>query len=283
MNALLLQLPYFCFKHNKMKYIFPLVICFLLINCKNNNNGDEPDLNVVAAPAAISYNIINTFPHDTSSFTQGLQWYNNSLFEGTGNYGNSKLLKVDLQTGKPVKKLALNENFFGEGITILKDTLYQITWQEKTCFVYDSKSLKQITTLPYETEGWGITNDGRNLIMSDGSSNLYYREPSTFRTLKIVGVTDNNGPVGNLNELEYVDGFIYANIWETNYIIKIDPSSGHVAGKLDLSGILEQAAKESPDPMYKGNVLNGIAYNAEKKSFYITGKLWPLVFELKLN
>src|ERR1044071_5670150 len=140
MNALLLQLPYFCFKHNKMKYIFPLVICFLLINCKNNNNGDEPDLNVVAAPAAISYNIINTFPHDTSSFTQGLQWYNNSLFEGTGNYGNSKLLKVDLQTGKPVKKLALNENFFGEGITILKDTLYQITWQEKTCFVYDSKS-----------------------------------------------------------------------------------------------------------------------------------------------
>lgn len=266
-----------------MKYILPLVICFLLSNCKNNNNNDETDLNVVAAPAPISYNIINTFPHDTTSFTQGLQWYDNTLFEGTGNYGHSKLLKVDLQTGKPVKKLDLDKTYFGEGITILNDTLYQITWQEKTCFVYDSKTLKLIKKLSYDTEGWGITNDGHSLIMSDGSSNLYYREPSTFRTLKIIGVTDNNGPVGNLNELEYVDGYVYANIWETNYIVKIDPSNGHVAGKLDLSGILEQAAKESPDPVNKGNVLNGIAYNAGKKSFYITGKLWPLLFEMKLN
>lgn len=269
-----------------MKYILPIILsCLFISACKNNENPDESDGNnyTVAAPPAISYNIVNTYPHDTSSFTQGLQWYNNTLYEGTGNYEKSKLMKVDLKSGKPTQQIKLGDGYFGEGITILKDTVYQITWQEKTCFVYDAKTFKKIKALPYETEGWGITNDGTNLIMSDGTNNLYFRDPSTFRTLKIVGVTDNNGPVAYINELEYVDGFIYANVWQSNYIIKIDPSNGHVVGRMDLAGILEQAAKISPDANIKGNVLNGIAYDPEKKSFYITGKLWPVLFEVKLQ
>jgi glutamine cyclotransferase len=263
-------------------------LLFLMTSCKDDiadDQGTEP-ANAVAAPTAISYNVVNSYPHDTSSFTQGLQWYNNTLYEGTGsgnfNRNKSKLMRVDLQTGKSLQVVNLDTAYFGEGITILNDTVYQITWEDKTCFVYDVKTLKRIKTFTYETLGWGLTNDGKNLIMSDGTNNLYYRNPSTFQTLKIVGVTDNNGPVASINELEYVDGFIYANIWNTNYIIKIDPSNGHVIGRMDFTGLLEQAAKQTPDPNV-GNVLNGIAYDAAKKSFYITGKNWPLLFEVKLQ
>jgi glutamine cyclotransferase len=263
-------------------------IILIMTSCKNDTKdeqGTEP-VNALPAPASISYNILNTFPHDPSSFTQGLQWYNNALYEGTGS-GNtqdpiSRLYKVDLKTGKPVQKLDLPGEYFGEGIPILNDTLYQLTWQNRTGFVYDAKTFKKIRTFSYETDGWGLTNDGSVLIMSDGSSNLYMKDPSTFKTLKILGVQDNNGPVGSLNELEYVDGFIYANIWNSNFIIKIDPSNGHVVGKMDFTGVLEQAAKESPDEN-RGNVLNGIAYDAEKKSFFITGKMWPVMLEVKLQ
>jgi glutamine cyclotransferase len=259
-----------------------------MTSCKNDtneNNGTEPAY-TLTAPALISYNIVNTFPHDPSSFTQGLQWYNNTLYEGTGsgtdNEFESKLMKVDLKTGKPLEVVKLDTSFFGEGITIMQDKVYQITWKNRTGFVYDAKSLKKLNTFTYETDGWGLTNDGTNIIMSDGSSNLYYRDPNTFKTIKIVGVTDNNGPVGSLNELEYIDGFIYANVWLTNYIVKIDPSNGHVVGRLDFTGVLEQAAKQSPDAN-RGNVLNGIAYDPEKKSLYVTGKLWPVMLEVKLQ
>lgn len=254
-----------------------------------NNNKDEQasnPINMLPPPPAISYSVVNTYPHDTASFTQGLQLYNGILYEGTGG-GNphdtiSKLLKTDLKTGKQLQAVKLAPIYFGEGITILNDTLYQITWNNKTCFVYDAKSLKQLKTFNYDSAGWGLTNDSTNLIMSDGSSNLYYKDPTTFKTIKIVGVTDNNGPVASLNELEYVDGFIYANIWNANYILKIDPSNGQVVGRMDFAGLLEQAGQPGPDSNV-GNVLNGIAYDAARKSFYITGKLWPLLFEVKLQ
>lgn len=269
-----------------MKYILPVFAAFLLISaCKNNDNsGDETtnNVNTIPAPVALTYNIVGMVQHDTSSFTEGLQLYNNELYESTGNYGKSKLLKIDPGTGKTIKEIGLDEKYFGEGITVLRDTVYQMTWQEKTGFKYDAKTFKQIGTFSYENEGWGMTTDGTNLIMSDGSSNLYYREPSTFRTLKVVGVTDNNGPVAYINELEFVDGYIYANIWNTNYIIKIDPSNGRVVSRADLSGILEKAVNEAPDPN-RGNVLNGIAYNEEKKSFYVTGKNWPVMFVMKFQ
>ena len=252
------------------------------ISCNSNepNNENISISNTLPPPATINYNIIATYPHDTSYYTEGLQLYKNNLFESTGNYGVSKLVKIDLKTGRPVKELSLNEKYFGEGLTVLNDTIYQMTYKEKTGFVYDM-NFNLIRTFTYETEGWGMTTDGKSLIMSDGSSNLYYRDTKSFSTQKIVSVTDNNGPVANVNELEWVDGFIYANIWNTDNIIKIDASNGHVVGKMDFTGLLEKAGK--PGPNYDvGNVLNGIAYDSTKKTLLITGKLWPLIFEVKL-
>ena len=252
------------------------------ISCNSNepNNENISISNTLPPPATINYNIVATYPHDTSYYTEGLQLYKNNLFESTGNYGVSKLVKIDLKTGRPVKELSLNEKYFGEGLTVLNDTIYQMTYKEKTGFVYDM-NFNLIRTFTYETEGWGMTTDGKSLIMSDGSSNLYYRDTKSFSTQKIVSVTDNNGPVANVNELEWVDGFIYANIWNTDNIIKIDASNGHVVGKMDFTGLLEKAGK--PGPNYDvGNVLNGIAYDSTKKTLLITGKLWPLIFEVKL-
>ena len=264
------------------KFLTFIFLVLLLGSCKNNDtsNNEITLNNAIKPPPAISYNIVATYPHDTSYYTEGFQYYKDHLYESTGNYGVSKLLKIDLKTGKPVKELSLNKKYFGEGLTVLNDTIYQMTYREKTGFVYDI-NFNLVRNFTYETEGWGMTTDGKDLIMSDGSSNLYYREPSTFRTLKIVSVTDNNGPVANVNELEYVDGFIYANVWNTDYIIKIDPSNGHVVGKMDFTGLLEKSGK--PGANYEtGNVLNGIAYDPAKKSLLITGKLWPLIFEVKL-
>ena len=252
------------------------------ISCNTNEPNDEniSVANALPPPAIINYNIVATYPHDTSYYTEGFQLYKNNLFESTGNYGVSKLVQIDLKTGKPVKVLSLNEKYFGEGLTVLNDTIYQMTYKEKTGFVYDM-NFKLIRTFTYDTEGWGMTTDGKNLIMSDGSSNLYYRDPKNFSTQKIVSVTDNNGPIANVNELELVDGYIYANVWNTDNIIKIDPSNGHVVGKMDFTGLLEKAGKPGPD-YNVGNVLNGIAYDPTKKTLLITGKMWPLIFEVKL-
>ena len=252
------------------------------ISCNTNEPNDEniSVANALPPPAIINYNIVATYPHDTSYYTEGFQLYKNNLFESTGNYGVSKLVQIDLKTGKPVKVLSLNEKYFGEGLTVLNDTIYQMTYKEKTGFVYDM-NFKLIRTFTYDTEGWGMTTDGKSLIMSDGSSNLYYRDPKNFSTQKIVSVTDNNGPIANVNELELVDGYIYANVWNTDNIIKIDPSNGHVVGKMDFTGLLEKAGKPGPD-YNVGNVLNGIAYDPTKKTLLITGKMWPLIFEVKL-
>ncbi len=262
--------------------LFSVVLSVLVLVACNNNDTNNSELKVTNAtppPPAISYNIISTYPHDTSYYTEGFQIYKDYLYESTGNYGESKLLKLDLKTGKPVKEHTLDEKYFGEGLTILNDTIYQMTYREKTGFVYDL-NFKLIRTFSYDNEGWGMTTDGKNLIMSDGSSNIYYREPSTFRTLNIISVTDNNGPVGNINELEFVDGFIYANVWNTNYIIKIDPANGHVIGRMDFTGLLEKSGYKGAS-FEIGNVLNGIAYDSTKKTLLITGKLWPLVYEVK--
>ncbi|TDH29306.1 glutaminyl-peptide cyclotransferase [Segetibacter sp. 3557_3] len=261
----------------------PVLFLLLIIsscNDKVDSQSDDNNYTPTPPPASISYNLLGTHPHDTSSFTEGLQWYEGSIYESTGNKGFSKLLKINPGSGKTEKELKLADEYFGEGLTVLRDTIYQMTWQEKVVLVYDAKTFKQIKTLTNDNEGWGMTTDSTYLIVTDGSSNLYYRDPSTFRLIKTVGVTDNNGPVSNINELEYVDGFIYANLWNTNYIVKIDPNTGNVVGRVDLSGILEQAVKETPDPN-RGNVLNGIAYNPETKTFLVTGKNWPVMFEMK--
>jgi glutamine cyclotransferase len=266
----------------KQLLVFATVLC-LFSSCKNEPATDTKETTATStlpAPANIQYNVVASYPHDTGSYTQGLIWTNNTLYEGTGIEGFSKLMKVDLKTGKSELLAKLKDEEFGEGVTILGGKIYQLTWQNKIVHVYDATTFKKIQDFPWEHEGWGITHNGTDLIVSTGSNNLYFVDPNTFQVKNVVGVFDNNGPVGNLNELEYIDGAVYANIYMTDNIVKIDPSNGHVTGKMDMQGLLEKSGKTADKA--GGDVLNGIAYDSAKKSLYITGKKWPLLYEVKL-
>jgi glutamine cyclotransferase len=263
-----------------MKNFRLLFLTFVLYasSCSNrDSNGTNSDSNNTIP--ALSYSVVATYPHDTSLFTEGLEFYKGQLIESGGNYGTSKLVEFDLQTGKPIKAISLDSSFFGEGITVLNDTVYQLTWKEQIVHVYTVNDFKKIKELPLNTQGWGLTNDGKNLIASDGSNNLYFYEPSTFRLLRTQGVTENGSPAVNINELEYINGFIYANQWQYNYIIKIDPNSGQVVARLDLTELVNRVKAEAP---YSQD-LNGIAYNPETKKIYVTGKYWPQIFEIQFQ
>ena len=261
-----------------MKNSIGLLLCLLLfffISCNNPDGGTEdPATNSVPVS---SPSIVATLPHDTSYFTEGLEFYDSTLLESTGNYGPSKLVRYEPKTGRIIKQVDLGPKYFGEGITVLNDTLYQLTYKEGVVFVYDAKTFKKIKELPFKGEGWGMTNDDKNIIVSNGSSSLYYYEPGSFTLLKVVNVTENGSAVPNINELEFVDGYIYANQWQYNYIVKIDPSSGNVVSKIDLSAISDSVKKANP----KAEFLNGIAYHAAAKKFYVTGKNWPQIFEIQ--
>jgi len=222
-----------------------------------------------------TYRVVNTYPHDQEAFTQGLIYHDGELFEGTGLYERSSLRRVDLETGEVLQIIDLPPDVFGEGITILDDRIYMLTWREWTCYVYDLDFELQ-ETFSYPTEGWGLTNNGNYLIMSDGSSKLRLINPDTFQVTKTITVSYNGKPVDNLNELEYVDGIIYANIWLTDQIALIDAMSGNVIDFIDFSSLKDELDTDQID------VLNGIAYNPEKDTFYITGKLWPMIFEVEL-
>jgi glutamine cyclotransferase len=230
-------------------------------------------------PSVLTYSINSTYPHDTSSFTQGLIIYNNKMYEGTGENGHSKLLQVDLKSGKADREVKLEDKYFGEGITILNDTIYQLTWQNNIVFVYTLKDFKKIKEFHINTEGWGITTDGKNLIVSDGSSNLYFYEPSTFRLLRTQSVTDAGSLAYNMNELEFIDGYIYANQWQLPYIFKIDPNSGQVVAKTDLTEMWNRIKAKDP----QADVPNGIAYDSAAKKIYITGKKWPELYEIQFG
>jgi glutamine cyclotransferase len=265
------------------KLFYFLVVSFTFFGCNSNAESDNIEQNKVQAiqePTNISFQVLNIFPHDTASFTQGLIWHEGKLWEGTGWYSESKLLQTDYKTGKAIKSVKLPDNEFGEGITILNNKIYQLTWQEHKVYVYDLKTLKQEKVLDWPYEGWGITTDGTGLIVSTGGSNIYWVDPTTFKITKTLGVSDNNGYVDSINELEWINGFIYANKYLTDYILKIDPASGQVVGKLNLTGLLQQ----SNQPIVANtDVLNGIAYNPTSGTIFITGKRWPALYELKLN
>lgn len=250
---------------------------FLLIGCNNSENSSTPDAPASSVPLSTP-SVVSTLPHDTSAFTEGLEFYDSTLLESGGNYGRSKLFQYDPKTGKVLKQVKLEDKYFGEGITVLHDTLYQLTWKEGVAFLYDVKTFKKIKELPFKGEGWGMTNDGKNLIVSNGSSSLYYYEPGTLKLLKVVNVTENGTAVPNVNELEYIDGYVYANQWQYDYIVKIDPSSGNVVAKYDLGGLHDSVKKIDPN----ADVLNGIAYNRSTKKFYVTGKNWPQMYEIQL-
>ena len=266
---------YFCSMKKQYGFLLSLLF-FLSIGCNNSdtNNSDTPPPSIpVSTPS-----IISTLPHDTSSYTEGLEFYDSTLIESGGNYGRSKLFQYDPKTGKVLKESKLSDKYFGEGITVLHDTLYQLTWKERTVFIYDAKTFKKIKELPFnEGDGWGMTNDGKNIIASTGSSNLYYYEPGSFKLVKTVTVNENGSPVVNINELEYVDGYIYANQYTLNDIVKIDPSTGNVVAKYDLDGLVDSIHKMDAN----ADVLNGIAYNHATKKFYITGKNWPQMYEVQ--
>lgn len=257
-----------------------LLLLFIGTSCNNtdtNNNGNsatpEPP-----KPPAIAYSVVATYPHDTTYFTEGLEFYKGKLLESTGLEGKSKLVEYDLATGKVDKQVTLDPKYFGEGLTVLRDTLYQLTYKEGVVNVYDAKTFKKLKELPYNNgEGWGLTNDGTNLIGNNSGNSLYYYQPGTFKLLKSVGISDNGEPAINLNELEYINGFIYANQWQLNYILKIDPAKGEVVAKMDLSSIDQQEKAQNSN----AGVLNGIAYNPETKKFYVTGKNWSKIYELQ--
>lgn len=235
-----------------------------------------------AAPAkTLQYSVFYTFAHDTKDFTQGLVIDDGRLFESTGGYGSSALYEKGLRSGKVVRSRKLAQNFFGEGLAALNGRLYQLSWQNGLGFIYDY-ALKPHGTFNYSTEGWGLTTDGTHLIMSDGTSTLSWLDASTQRVTKRIEVRDGFRPVTQLNELEYVDGFIYANVWMTDFIAQIDAESGQVIGWLDLSALKKGFAKP-PGWNEREHVLNGIAYDRRSKHFFVTGKCWPVLFEISIS
>jgi glutamine cyclotransferase len=229
-----------------------------------------------SAPIRYTYEVVNTYPHDRNAFTQGLVFDGGVFYESTGIYGQSSLRCVELETGEIIQFQALQSQYFAEGITILGDKIIQLTWQSRIGFVYDKHSFDLLQEFNYSTEGWGITYDGSKLIMSDGTATLYFLDPKSFENIGQVEVRDNGSLVSKLNELEYVRGEIYANIWCEEKIAAIDPQTGQVKGWIDLSGIKDPADQDSQ------KVSNGIAYDVEADRLFVTGKMWSKVFEIKL-
>ncbi|HFS67956.1 MAG TPA: glutaminyl-peptide cyclotransferase [Flavobacteriia bacterium] len=252
-------------------------------------NKNKKVMNVVTKLAAkkpdfYSYEVVNTYPHDSNAFTQGLEFYNGDLYESTGQYGESSIRKVDLKTGKLLKSVALDKKYFGEGITVFKDKIHQLTWQSNIGFIYDVNTFNKIGSFKYgkSREGWGLTHDTINLIKSDGSKKLWFLDPNTHKELKFVEAYTNkistSKNISMLNELEYVNGKVYANVWQKNFILIINPNDGTIEGVADLAGLQKLAGQQGLN-----NVLNGIAYNPKTNKLYVTGKRWNKLFEIKLE
>lgn len=236
-------------------------------------------------PGYIPFDILNEYPHDPAAFTEGLEYHDGFLYESTGEYGTSELRKVDVKTGKVVQRVKMESQYFGEGLTILGGKIYQLTYREGKGFVYDLNTLKLLKTFAFNApEGWGMTNDGKSLIFDDGTNVLHYLDPETLKETHTLAVTDEHGAVNQINELEMIHGFLYANIWQIDVIVKIDPATGKVVGKADLSN-LRQRIGLPPMSERRGDpeVLNGIAYDSAGNHLYITGKYCPKLMEVKLD
>lgn len=224
-----------------------------------------------------SYQVVNAWPHDAEAYTQGLVFHDGSLFESTGLRGASSLRRVELKTGKVKKKLDVARPYFAEGMTIFNDKIFQLTWQEQKGFVYDLKKFRQEGEFTYEGQGWGLTHDNQSLILSNGTHQLRFLDPTSFQVQRTISVYDNGQPLMELNELEYIKGEIYANVWKTDKIVRIDPATGKINAWIDMTGLHHQGDDESLE-----NCLNGIAYDAEGDRLFVTGKRWPQLFEIRL-
>ncbi|MCO6498309.1 MAG: glutaminyl-peptide cyclotransferase [Chitinophagaceae bacterium] len=268
------------------------ILLIFLFSCNGDPSNDyDPSLPIpktetIPAPTPIPFKVTGIYPHDPTSFTQGLEFFDGILYEGTGELKKSKLRVVDIKSGKPLKSHTIEDpTIFGEGITILNNRIFQLTWQNKKIFEYTLNDItKPIRTYNWNHEGWGATNNGKELIISDGTSNIYFVTPdengSKMNINKIISVRDNKGPVDRLNELELIDGALYANRWLTDDILRIDTANGHVTGIMNLRGLMKQYAPEAF--LGESAVLNGIAYDSAGKKVYITGKDWPKLFEMEL-
>lgn len=261
--------------------VFPIVFA---LSCTSNDNPDkDPDIappaSGIAAPAPISFSVVAQYPHDTSAYTQGLELYNGKMYEATGDFEMSSLRVTNHKTGKVEQKHPMgSDKIFGEGITIFKNKIYQLTWQSNLVYVYDIDNInKPVKTLTWPYEGWGITHNGTDLIISDGTANLYFVNPQDFKVKNTISVQTDKGPLDAINELEFINGFIYANVYTTNTIVKIDPESGHVVGQLNFPDLIKNERTERTD------YFNGIAYDSTTNTMFVTGKRWPKMFEIKLN
>jgi glutamine cyclotransferase len=232
---------------------------------------------LIPLPTQHGYRVVKTYPHDRTAFTQGLEYRDGFLYEGTGMIGHSSVRKVELGSGSVIQKYDLPQPFFGEGITVLNQQILELTWQTQTGFVYDRSSFRVLRSFNYPGEGWGLTNDGKQIYMSDGSADIRVWDAATLKEIRRITVKDGVSPVTQLNELEWVRGEIYANVWQTDRIARISPVDGRVLGWIDLSGILPKSERPETDA-----VLNGIAYDAASDRLFVTGKLWPKIFEIKL-
>lgn len=272
-----------------MNFLPALAFCLLTISACNSNQSNRTPSDSSAAPKSaplIGFTIVKTYPHDPSFFTEGLEFDGDQLLESSGGDDDnspypSAMGVLDLTKGLVSQKIKLDRSkYFGEGITIFHDKLYMLTWKGGTGFIFDKKTFSPISNFKIpSTEGWGLTHDSSSLIMSDGTNNIYFLNPETQQIKYTISVNDNGEPIGNINELEYVNGYIYANRWQTPHIFKINAKSGNVVGKLDFTVIDNQIASLGKDT----HEMNGIAYNQKSGTFYITGKKWPTVFEIKLN
>lgn len=289
-----------------MRLYFIFFVVFLFVGCDEKQN--YPKTNQMTAnkttanssnansakPASGSvpvytYEVVNTFKHDSKAFTQGLIFHDGFLYESTGEYGDSTLRKVELESGKPVRKIDLEDDYFAEGMTLLNGKIYQITWQEQTAFAYNLDDFKLLKKFEYSGDGWGLANDGKNLIMSDGTHVIRFLDPETFQTVRTITTFREDGkPLMDINELEYVKGEIWANIWRAsepfilgkpNHIARIDPNSGKLVGWIDLANISPEDVQRDPS----SNTLNGIAFDAASERIFVTGKNWKKLFEIRVK
>ena len=277
-------------KYLRLAALIILVGVSMLMNgCNGNDDKGSDGIETVDSTVAklatpmLDYKIVAQYPHDTSSYTEGLQVYNGKFYEGTGMENESTLQIEDIKTGKVEQRhLYSDPKIFGEGIQVFKNKIYQLTWKNHIVYVYDVNNInKPVKTFNWPYEGWGMTNNGTDLIISDGTANLYIVSPDSFKIKSTILVTHQGDNIKYVNELEYINGFIYANIWTTNDIIKIDPSTGYVVGKIALPDLRQQYFADKVTE--RTDVLNGIAYDSSTKKMYITGKRWPMVFEIEVK
>ncbi len=264
---------------NRWKAVLLVGLCLCFCQCNPTNSAEPPKPPPENVPAPkYGYEVLNMWEHDPYAFTQGFVFFEGKLLESTGEEGRSSLRRVEPQTGKILKKVNVPEPYFAEGIAVLNGKVYQLTWQHQLGFIYDAKSFERVGDFKYEGEGWGLTTDGQSLILSDGSNQIRFLDPASFKVTKTITVNDNKTPINQLNELEWVQGEIYANVWHDQKIAVINPQNGRVTAWIDLTGLMPPEELSDPEA-----VLNGIAYDQASGRLFVTGKLWPRVFEIKVK